>query len=555
MKNRSLLLALVLAGLAAGILLLWFEDGPSTEPAKTSNAEERSQVEPEDPKLSFRPGERKIAAQISAKRPDSAAKQANRSTPADVSASNPLKPARVNHAASDFPDDDEPEEVVIAGWVQDEEGNPVSFIEVMAERLDDSDGAAMVVENVQSIYSDFTGVFLFDNLEDGEYRVRLAPVAGIAPAETRVRAGTLNANLVVVVLRDVRVYGTVNSTDGAPIKDVNIIAAPTTRSTSTGSRGEYELDINWQGNDVVYTILFQHKGFRQQRIRISPAELNDLIGDLQLDVSMEPLKRLTTVTGRLTNTKGNPVGGETIYVLTPKMRTWYRAQSDARGNFLFDEVEPGEDHRLQIRPGSRYKNKDINPLVVPDDGLNLDIVLEPIHEGELSGWMTDLDGNPVPGFSLTLFSITATAQSVSVVGDQQGFFSVEGFPVGGALFRTNSYPVLMVQGIHVPREPEEPVTVILDTGRHVLQGRVIDGFGEPVAGSSITLDWAFRDNSLRSSSTRITTTDPNGNFFFTSLGPDLHAMQVSAEGFSTAVHTIDVGADRNEIVVELEEEP
>ena len=140
------------------------------------------------------------------------------------------------------------------------------------------------------------------------------------------------------------------------------------------------------------------------------------------------------------------------------------------------------------------------------------------------------------------------------MGDQQGFFSVEGFPVGGALFRTNSYPVLTVQGIRVSAEPEEPVTVILDTGRHVLQGRVIDGFGEPVAAASITLGWAFRDNGLRSSSTRQTTADQNGNFVFTGLGPGLHTMQVSAAGFSTAVLTIDVGADPNEIVVELEEE-
>ncbi len=181
-------------------------------------------------------------------------------------------------------------------------------------------------------------------------------------------------------------------------------------------------------------------------------------------------------------------------------------------------------------------------------------MLELIDEGELSGWMIDLDGQPVPGFSLTLRSTMATAQSVSVVSDQQGFFSVEGFPVGGALFRTNSYPVLTVRGIHVSPEPEEPVTVILDTGRYVLQGRVIDGFGEPVAESSITLGWAFRDNGLRSSSTRKTTTDHNGNFFFTGLGPDLHALQVSAAGFSTVVHTIDVGADPNEIVVELEED-
>jgi hypothetical protein len=553
MKNWSLL-GLVLAGLAAGILFLWFEDSPSPEPANKGSAEQRSQLEPEASRQPFGPDERHAAAQIAARDSDAAAAQANRSAAADVSASKLLRPARVDRAAWDLPDDDESEEFVIGGHVQDEDGNPLSSIEVLAERIDHSDSAAMVYEDVPSIFSDFDGTFLFGNLEDGEYRVRIAPVEGIAPVEARVRAGTLNVSLVVVVLRNVRIYGTVNRTDGEPIKDVNIIAEPTTRITSTGARGEYELDISWRGSNVVHTIFFQHEGFRQQRIRISPADLNDLIGDFQLDVSMAPLKRLTTVTGRLTDTKGNPVGGEKLDIVTSQLRTWYHAQSDVRGNFLFKEVEPGEDHQLRIRPVSRYKNKDINPLVVPDGGLNLDIVLELIDEGELSGWMIDLDGNPIPGFSLTLRSTTATAQSVSVVGDQQGFFSVEDFPVGGAHFRTNSYPVLLVRGIRVSPEPEEPITVILDTGLHVLQGRVINLFGDPVAASSITLGWEFSYNGLQNSSTRKTTANQNGNFVFTGLGPGLHAMQVSAAGFSTAVHTIDVGTDPNEIVVELEEE-
>ena len=71
-------------------------------------------------------------------------KQAKSPAPADVSASKPLKPARVNRAAADFPDDEEPEEpeeFVIGGLVQDEEGNPQSNIEVLAERIDHSDGA------------------------------------------------------------------------------------------------------------------------------------------------------------------------------------------------------------------------------------------------------------------------------------------------------------------------------------------------------------------------------------------------------------------------------
>ena len=102
--------------------------------------------------------------------------------------------------------------------VQDEEGNPQSNVEVQAERIDDSDGTPQVaddppLEHAQSIFSDFGGAFLFSELEDGEYRVRLAPLTGIVPAQTTARAGTLNVNLVVVMLRDVRVYGTVSSSD------------------------------------------------------------------------------------------------------------------------------------------------------------------------------------------------------------------------------------------------------------------------------------------------------------------------------------------------------
>ena len=563
-------MALVLAGLAAGVLLLWIEHSSSTEATNTGSAEELSRLEPEDSRLPFGPREQDAAAQISARgrdsaaeqiparSPGSAAEQANSSFPADVSASKPLKPARVNRAASDFPDDEEPEEFFIAGLVQDEEGNPQSHIEVLAERIDDSDGAPELVypalENVQSIFSDFDGAFLFGKLEDGDYRVRLAPVEGIAPAQTTVRAGTLNVNLVLVVLWDIRVFGTVNSTDGAPIEDVHLIASPTTRSTSTGSRGEYELDISRQGNNIAHIIIFQHEDFQPQRIPINAADLDDLTSDFQLNVSMEPLDRLTTVTGSLTDTKGNPVGGKILNIMTPQMQIRYRAQSYESGNFLFEEVEPANDYKLSIRPGSGYKNKDINPLVVPGGGLKLDIVLELIEQGELSGWMIDLDGHPVPGFSLTLHSTIATGQSVSVVSDQQGFFSVEGFPVGGALLRTNSYPVLTVQGLRVSAEPEEPITVILDTGRHMLEGWVINGFGLPVAASRITLDWEFRDNGLRNSSARQTTADQNGNFIFTDLGPGLHSMQVNAAGFSTVVHTIDVGADPIEIVVELNDD-
>lgn len=107
--------------------------------------------------------------------------------------------------------------------------------------------------------------------------------------------------------------------------------------------------------------------------------------------------------------------------------------------------------------------------------------------------------------------------------------------------------------MRVSPEPEEPVTVVLDTGLNVLQGQVINMFSEPVAASSITLMWDFRLNGLLSSSIRKATTDQNGNFVFTGLGPGLHTMRVSTAGFNDAVLKIETGIDSGEIIVELEE--
>lgn len=553
--KKWIILALLLVGLAVSIFLVWVEDDPSTELINTDVGEELSQLEKEAPKPTLDPGARGFKPQDSGKRPNSSEEQANSNSSADVSVSKPRKSARVGPVDSDFWDDEEPELFFIGGLVQDEDGNPQSNVEVLAERIGGSDGVLPLVKGVQSIFTDLGGGFLFGDLEDGEYLVGLAPVEGIAPSETTVRAGTLNVMLVLVMQWDYRVYGTVSSTDGKPIDDVNIITGPTNSSTTSGSKGEYELVISMRGVKVQHGIYFRHKDFQEQRIRINPADLDDLSRDFLLDISMEPIKKLTTVTGSLTDTEGSLVVGETLNIVTSQSLTKYRTQSDVNGNFFFERVEPAKDYKLLIRPGSTYRNKDISPLVVPDGGLELDIVLELTEQGELSGWMVDLDGNPIPRFFLTLQSTISSGQSVSVTGDQQGFFAVKGFPIGGAQFRTNSYPVLTVKGMHVSSEPEEPITVILDKGLNVLQGQVINMFSEPVAASSIMLIWEFRLNGLLNSSIRKTTSDQDGRFLFTGLGPGLHTMRVSAAGFNDAVLKIETGVDSGEILVELEEKP
>lgn len=563
--KKWLLLALVLAVIAVGVWGVWFEDDLSIDQESTAGTGETSQL---DSALlqGAREGTRDATKQLSDRGLESELRLRSDSSQADDPLSKERerssRPAVINvdiPSAAGSSTRKSPEDLVIGGMVMDEEGNPLGGIEVLAKRVDSEESPSTLFdqldEGVLSIFSDFSGTFLFRGLEEGTYHLRIAPAEGVAADLKTVRVGLLNVNLVVVLLWDIRVFGTVSNTEDKPLQNVQVTAGRQSQPTSTGLKGEYELDVSLKGVKQKQFVHFRRDGYRDQKMVINPAEMDFRTTELQLDVTMEPLAALTTVAGRLTDTESLPVPGQILTMASSKLRTSYQAQSDNNGKYIFKDVEPGKDYRLQIRPRSGYLDKDINSLEVPDRGLNLDIVLEPVEQGELSGWMADLAGNPVRGFALNLHSRAVAGRSIRVVGDQQGFFSVQDFPVGEAVFSTNSYPVFSVQGILVSPEPEDPITVILDTGPHLLQGRVVDRLGEPVAAENVVLTWTHSKTGVQSSSSRKTTADQNGNFIFTGLGPGLHRLQVSAVEFiKAAVVKIDIGNAPGSIVVVLDDD-
>lgn len=563
--KKWLLLALVLAVIAVGVWGVWYEDDLSIDQESTAGTGETSQL---DSALlqGAREGTRDATKQLSDRGLESELRLRSDSSQADDPLSKERerssRPAVINvdiPSAAGSSTRKSPEDLVIGGMVMDEEGNPLGGIEVLAKRVDSEESPSTLFdqldEGVLSIFSDFSGTFLFRGLEEGTYHLRIAPAEGVAADLKTVRVGLLNVNLVVVLLWDIRVFGTVSNTEDKPLQNVQVTAGRQSQPTSTGLKGEYELDVSLKGVKQKQFVHFRRDGYRDQKMVINPAEMDFRTTELQLDVTMEPLAALTTVAGRLTDTESLPVPGQILTMASSKLRTSYQAQSDNNGKYIFKDVEPGKDYRLQIRPRSGYLDKDINSLEVPDRGLNLDIVLEPVEQGELSGWMADLAGNPVRGFALNLHSRAVAGRSIRVVGDQQGFFSVQDFPVGEAVFSTNSYPVFSVQGILVSPEPEDPITVILDTGPHLLQGRVVDRLGEPVAAENVVLTWTHSKTGVQSSSSRKTTADQNGNFIFTGLGPGLHRLQVSAVEFiKAAVVKIDIGNAPGSIVVVLDDD-
>jgi tetratricopeptide (TPR) repeat protein len=71
-------------------------------------------------------------------------------------------------------------------------------------------------------------------------------------------------------------------------------------------------------------------------------------------------------------------------------------------------------------------------------------------------------------------------------------------------------------------------------------GTVYDTQGNPVAGASVTLERVDKSGSGRSSLT--TTTDADGNYAFTNMGPGKWQMSVTAEGFAPYMTVLDISA-------------
>ena len=424
MKN-GFLLVLALAILAAGVWLVWFDDDPSMDQPNAGRGENSVQLDSRNSILSNGPGARNSTRELSARDPGSGFRQASASSAADDAdsrsrqanvsspAGDPASRARERPSrqaaftadtpyASDLSDSEQAEDLVIGGMVIDEEGESLSGTEVLARRIDPEESSPPLFdqmdEGVLSVFSDSAGAFLFRDLEDGAYQLRIAPAEGIAPALTTVRVGLLNVKLVVAFQWEIRVHGTVSSEAGRPLENVQVTAGRQSPTARTGSKGEYGLNVSMQGVKRKQFVHFRLDGYRDQTLAIDPDELDYRTTEFEFDVTMEPLAAPTTVAGSLSDTEGRPVPGQILTMASSKLRTSYQAESDRSGKFIFKEVEPGRDYRLQIRPGSGYQDKDINALEVPGSGLNLDIVLDLIEQGELSGWMVDLDANPIPGF-------------------------------------------------------------------------------------------------------------------------------------------------------------
>jgi hypothetical protein len=211
----------------------------------------------------------------------------------------------------------------------------------------------------------------------------------------------------------------------------------------------------------------------------------------------------------------------------------YSAVSDEDGRFTLPPIFSGVSYRVWVEPVGPYNDFTKTAVQFGSDNEQLDIELNPLETGRLSGQLTDQMGAGVPNKSLLMTSSVARLKSQTITSNYDGYFYVENFPVGSVKFETHSGTHYRIDGIELTADKEGDIKLVLDTGDHRLEGSVFDLDGNVVVGAVVTLDWMHYGEGVISRSRRISITDVAGMFAFVELGPGARQVSVDADGFQT----------------------
>ena len=394
------------------------------------------------------------------------------------------------------------------------------------------------------------GSFVVQNLEAGEYEIQTQNSDRYSSSKRLVQAGSGPVDL--VVLERIQIQGSVSNTEGELLAGVQIrLLDDGSRMATTDHRGAYRLDWGLTSGGAPRHVRFSRPGYENvERIVAAPAQREP--GPLGLDIVMRAVDQAAQVSGVVRSDRGKPVAGATVVLGSSELTTNYQTTSENDGSFAIPLVKVGRGYQLRVLPPGGFRDFSRSRIRVPEAGLSLDVPLEPLPTGRISGRMVDASGAPVPGVRIWLLTATATRAAVPITSDERGFFEVEEAPAGPLLFDTRSLPRLTVDGLALSPGDDRDVLLLIDAGDHVMAGHVVDDRGKPKAGAKVVLSWSHASGNVRSTSRRETHTDAAGSFRFTRLGPGEHSISIQAPDYQTRVERRDVGRNTRDLEVQLE---
>jgi len=288
-------------------------------------------------------------------------------------------------------------------------------------------------------------------------------------------------------------------------------------------------------------------------------------GALSCDIVLEPAERIR---GRVVDRRGNPLDGARLLLIgfdSARHTSRSVTSSDARGEFLIEDLRPGMYNVLASARGYRF-DKAMRARTNGDE-----LVFEGLREADICGQVVDAEtGEPVTDFTVRLrisYPGNPIAQPLpetsTPIKHANGEFCLVGVGQsgdGGYLVEVSApgYAPALSEMVTVQTDRSiEGLTLRLGHGGS-LRGRVVDGGGKPVPHAQVTTHdntWTD-DDFLRevgehyptNATTRTVHADADGQFDVSNLHPEVYQLVIEAPGFpplEVADFRVELGQETN----------
>ncbi len=303
---------------------------------------------------------------------------------------------------------------------------------------------------------------------------------------------------------------------------------------------------------------------------------NDLRGRLDnlpfsSDEDLEKLQIIINagdgISGVVLTPSGKPVAGTNVLLTQDGHDPFPRAEerqakTDADGCFSFGSLQADRNYAVTVQ-AKGWATATIKGLEA--DTSNVTFTLG--EESVLEGRVVDLDGNPAPISSISLWSHEGNSSSTiglmrnSTTGEKGvGSFTVFGLPPGTyslqarGLKQGNRYPVSMQsERIEVGEGETVSGIVLMMTKLVAVTGQVVDAeTGDPIAGANVA-DWDPEDATFPRGRTLVTT-DETGSFRLENMQRGSQTLYAASEGYIKLRTSVTITGKEDETIV-LKMEP
>ncbi|MED4452355.1 carboxypeptidase regulatory-like domain-containing protein, partial [Metabacillus fastidiosus] len=391
-------------------------------------------------------------------------------------------------------------------------------------------GATVQLLNNQGVFLDSTitnsnGAYTFAGLAPAQYLVRAsAPDFGTNTVSSSVTSNTVTTTNILLQPNPGTITGTLTDlstgavVSGATIQLINSLGLIINTAVTDGN-GVYVFNNVLPGS---YNLSFIANGYSNGRA-------GAIVNSNQTTIVNASLTRLAgSLSGTVLNNNNEPVAGAQITVFQNNIQV-ASAITDANGNYLIPNLSPGS--YVVVTTADNFITNTVSTTITNGETTVVNFSLQPLP-GTLSGQITDSNGNPIAGATVSIQLGTGAGIAIgSTATNSNGTYTITGLAPGNYIVNASAFNFqTAVSGASISSNITTIVNLALAATPGSITGQITNAeTGTPIIGANIEV------RVLDSSGAVISTvlSDQSGKYLVNGLAPGPYTLIISSANFQT----------------------